>query len=253
MAPTFCTPDEAAALVRTRDTIGFGLGPANPDAFLTALGRARRLGGPDLRRCAAPRLLHGPHPPEGVLPLRLLRSGRADPAGPGGPHRAGAGRLPAVRPHPPALRPEGDDRPGRAARRRRDGQPLPAPRRHPGRAACWPAGPRPAPGRRGQPQPAPDLVAPPDFTNTLAARPGRRGGGGGRGALRPGRPAARRDRRAIAERARRFVGDGATLQIGIGAVPNMVASRLAAGPRWLRRSTARCSPTGSCGSTRRAR
>jgi acyl-CoA hydrolase len=33
-----CTPEEAAALVRPRDTIGFGLGPANPDAFLTALG-----------------------------------------------------------------------------------------------------------------------------------------------------------------------------------------------------------------------
>ena len=31
-------PDEAAALIRTRDTIGFGLGPANPDAFFTALG-----------------------------------------------------------------------------------------------------------------------------------------------------------------------------------------------------------------------
>jgi hypothetical protein len=38
MAPQICTPDEAAALVRTTDTIGFGLGPANPDAFLTALG-----------------------------------------------------------------------------------------------------------------------------------------------------------------------------------------------------------------------
>ena len=34
-----CTPDEAAALVRSRDTIGFGLGPGNPDAFLTALGK----------------------------------------------------------------------------------------------------------------------------------------------------------------------------------------------------------------------
>src|ERR1700685_2979077 len=33
-----CTPHDAAALVRTRDTIGFGLGPGNPDAFLTALG-----------------------------------------------------------------------------------------------------------------------------------------------------------------------------------------------------------------------
>ena len=33
-----CSPEEAAALVRPRDTIGFGLGPGNPDAFLTALG-----------------------------------------------------------------------------------------------------------------------------------------------------------------------------------------------------------------------
>ena len=33
-----CTPAEAAALVRPRDTIGFGLGPANPESFLTALG-----------------------------------------------------------------------------------------------------------------------------------------------------------------------------------------------------------------------
>ena len=33
-----CTPEEAAALVRPRDTIGLGLGPANPDAFLSALG-----------------------------------------------------------------------------------------------------------------------------------------------------------------------------------------------------------------------
>jgi acyl-CoA hydrolase len=34
-----CTPEQAAALVRRRDTIGFGLGPGNPDAFLTALGQ----------------------------------------------------------------------------------------------------------------------------------------------------------------------------------------------------------------------
>lgn len=35
---TVCSPEEAAALVRPRDTIGFGLGPGIPDAFLTALG-----------------------------------------------------------------------------------------------------------------------------------------------------------------------------------------------------------------------
>ncbi len=32
------TPQDAASLVRTRDTVGFGLGPAIPDAFMTALG-----------------------------------------------------------------------------------------------------------------------------------------------------------------------------------------------------------------------
>ncbi len=36
--PTTCTAQEAVALVRPVDTIGFGLGPANPDTFLTALG-----------------------------------------------------------------------------------------------------------------------------------------------------------------------------------------------------------------------
>ena len=33
-----CSPEEAIAFVRPRDTIGFGLGPGNPDAFLNALG-----------------------------------------------------------------------------------------------------------------------------------------------------------------------------------------------------------------------
>ncbi len=33
-----CTVEEAVALVRPVDMIGFGLGPANPDTFLTALG-----------------------------------------------------------------------------------------------------------------------------------------------------------------------------------------------------------------------
>lgn len=36
--PETLTLEEAAALVRPVDSIGFGLGPANPDAFLTALG-----------------------------------------------------------------------------------------------------------------------------------------------------------------------------------------------------------------------
>ncbi len=36
--PMTCTPEEAAARIRPSDRIGFGLGPGNPDAFLTALG-----------------------------------------------------------------------------------------------------------------------------------------------------------------------------------------------------------------------
>ena len=38
MATDTLSADEAAALVRTRDAVGFGLGPAIPDAFMTALG-----------------------------------------------------------------------------------------------------------------------------------------------------------------------------------------------------------------------
>jgi acyl-CoA hydrolase len=37
VAPKACTPQEAAALVRPVDTVAFGLGPANPDAFFVAL------------------------------------------------------------------------------------------------------------------------------------------------------------------------------------------------------------------------
>ncbi len=33
-----CSPEEAIAAIRPVDRIGFGLGPANPDGFLTALG-----------------------------------------------------------------------------------------------------------------------------------------------------------------------------------------------------------------------
>ncbi len=38
MPPTSLTPEDAVALLDPRDTVGFGLGPGNPDAFLTALG-----------------------------------------------------------------------------------------------------------------------------------------------------------------------------------------------------------------------
>ena len=36
--PIVCTAEEAVSMIRPVDTMGFGLGPANPDTFLTALG-----------------------------------------------------------------------------------------------------------------------------------------------------------------------------------------------------------------------
>ena len=35
--PVVCTPEEAVSMLRPVDSIGFGLGPANPDTLLTAL------------------------------------------------------------------------------------------------------------------------------------------------------------------------------------------------------------------------
>src|ERR1700728_3856004 len=54
VAPKTCTPAEAAAVLRPRDTVGFGLGPGNPGAFFAALG-----GSEDWDRL----LLRGPPPP----------------------------------------------------------------------------------------------------------------------------------------------------------------------------------------------
>ena len=36
--PNVCSVEEAVGLLRPVDQVGFGLGPAIPDAFLTALG-----------------------------------------------------------------------------------------------------------------------------------------------------------------------------------------------------------------------
>ena len=49
--------------------------------------------------------------------------------------------------------------------------------------------------------------------------------------------------RAIAAEACELVTDGATLQIGIGAIPNIVATAWPRAPAATTASTARCSPT----------
>ena len=93
--PTTCTPDEAVSLIRPVDTIGFGLGPANPDTFLTALGsrddwQDLELGGALCLNFYEVFTKPGVH-----LPLRVLRPGGTAAAFDGTPRRAGPGRLPS--------------------------------------------------------------------------------------------------------------------------------------------------------------
>jgi acyl-CoA hydrolase len=224
------TPAEAAGLVRTRDTIGFGLGPANPDAFLTALGE--RDDWADLILGGA--LLLGYY---SVLthPKVSYRSGFFGPA-----ERileAQGARIELVpggfRQFAPILR--------RFAPRVMTAQAAPPDDQgmvnlslHLGatREELVLAG-RDA-NRLLVVEVNPNLPRtcslPPDYTNTLPldlidvvveAD-------GAPYALPPTRPDEIDE--AIADVARSFIVDGATLQIGIGAVPDMVASRLASGP-----------------------
>ena len=124
------TVEEAVALVRPVDRIGFGLGPAIPDTLLTALGARGRLGGPAAGRCAVPQPLRRLHQARRALPLRILRAGGAAAALPGPPRGAGAGGLPSDgADHGPVRAPRHGGA-GGAARRARPGQPLAAPRRH---------------------------------------------------------------------------------------------------------------------------
>jgi acyl-CoA hydrolase len=230
VAPRFVTPAEAAGLVRTRDTIGFGLGPANPDAFLTALGE--RDDWADLTLGGA--LLLGYYT---VLthPKVSYRSGFFGPAErileaqgarielvPGG-FRQFAPILRRFAPRVMTALAAPPDEQGMVnlslhlgatydelARAGRDADRLLV-------VEVNPNLPR-------------TCSLPPDYTNVLPldlidvvveAD-------GAPYALPPTQPDEIDE--AIAEVARSFIVDGATLQIGIGAVPDMVASRLASGP-----------------------
>jgi acyl-CoA hydrolase len=230
VAPSTLTPAEAADLVRTRDTIGFGLGPANPHAFLTALGE--RDDWEDLTLGGA--LLLGYYT---VLthPKVSYRSGFFGPA-----ERileAQGARIELV---PGGFR-----------------QFAPILRRFAPRVMVAQAAP---PDDQGMVNLSLHLGAtydelmlagrdverllvvevnpnlprtcslPPDYTNALPLEviDVVVEADGAPYALPPPQP----DEidQAIAEVARSFIVDGATLQIGIGAVPDMVAARLAAGP-----------------------
>jgi acyl-CoA hydrolase len=223
------TPDEAVARIRPTDSIGFGLGPANPDAFLTALGGREDwedlvLGGalclnfydvftkPGVRyRCG----FFGP------AERLLLSMGHQVELVPGGFRQMGpilarfAPRVMVAQGAPPA-----------------DGVVN---------LSLHVGGTRPELLRAGE---DPDRVLiievnpnlprtaslPPDYDNTIPVDlvDGLVESDAAPFALTE--PPADEVDAAIAANALAFVREGSTLQTGIGAIPNMVASELALGP-----------------------
>jgi len=229
VAPTYCTPDEAAALIGTRDSIGFGLGPANPDAFFTALGQ--RDDWEDLTVGGA--LLLGYytvllHPGVsyrcgffGPAERMMLAQGANIELVPGGFRqfapilRRFAPRVMTAQAAPPG--PDGTV--NLSLHLGATLEELQLAGSDPDRLLIIEVNPNlPRTCSLG-----------PEFTNTIdldlvdvvveADGPP---------FTLPATPPDDVDR-AIAERARAYIGDGATLQIGIGAVPNMVATLLAQG------------------------
>jgi acyl-CoA hydrolase len=230
MPPTFCSPTEAAALIRPRDTVGFGLGPANPDAFFTALGD--RDDWEDLTFGGA--LLLGyftvlAHPNVsyrsgffGPAERMLLAQGANIELVPGGFRQF----APILRRYSPrvmtaqAAPPDDSGTVNLSLHLGATYDELVMAGRDPDRLLIIEVNPK-----------LPRTCSlPPEYTNALPldvvdvvveAD-------GAPFAL----PQTSPDDidRAIADQARSYVTDGATLQIGIGAVPDMVASRLAESP-----------------------
>ncbi len=229
MAPTVCTPAEAAALIRPSDAIGFGLGPANPDAFLTALGD--RDDWKDLTLGGALLLGYYPvlaHPNVhyrcgfyGPAERMLLAEGADIELVPGGFRQF----APILRRYNPRVMTV-QGAPGTAGTVNLSlhlgatYEELLLAGRDPDRLLVVEVNPN-LPRTHSLP-PEYTNVLPLDLVDVVVEAD-----------VTPfSLPAAVPDEidTAIARRARAFVRDGTTLQIGIGAVPNMVASQLAEGP-----------------------
>ena len=225
-----CTPTEAAGLINTRDSIGFGLGPANPDAFLTALGE--RDDWEDLRFGGA--LLLGYYtvltqpgvsyrcgffgPAERIL----LAGGANVELVPGGFRQF----APILRRFAPrvmtaqAAPPDADGQVNLSLHLGATYDELVLAGQDPDRLLVVEVNPNLP--RTGSLPPRFTNNLPVDLIDVLVEADG------APYALPPTPPDD--VDRAIAERARAFIVDGSTLQVGIGAVPDMVASQLAAGP-----------------------
>ena len=229
MAPQTCTPDEAAALVRTTDSVGFGLGPANPDAFLTALGRRDdwvelTVGGALLlgyyEFLAHPNVFYrcgffGP------AERMLLAAGANIELVPGGFRQF----APILRRYNPRVMtvlaaPPLDGTVNLSLHIGATYEELLLAGKDPDRLLVVEVNPHlPRTASLG-----------PDYTNTIPLElvDVLVEADGAPFTLPPAEPDEIDE--AIAEQARSYVTDGATLQIGIGAVPNMVATKLAEGP-----------------------
>jgi acyl-CoA hydrolase len=228
--PRICTPEQAVALVRPVDTIGFGLGPAIPDAFLTALGTRDDwvdlvLGGALFLNyytvCTNPAVSYrsGFFGPAERL---LLAQGHRVAHVPGGFRQFApilarfAPRIMVAQAAPP------DDR-GRVNLSLHYGATRPELLR----AGADPNRLLIVEVNSNLPRTA---SLPPEFDNTIALDD--------IDVLveASGTPFALTDPpltevdRAIARHALAYVRDGATLQTGIGAIPNIVAAELASGP-----------------------
>jgi acyl-CoA hydrolase len=225
-----CTPEQAVAHVRPSDTIGMGLGPANPDAFLTALGS--RDDWSDLVVGGALLLNYYEVFTKAGVSYRcgffgpaeriLLTEGHAIEHVPGG-FRQFAPILARFAPRimvAQAAPPDSDGNVNLSLHYGATRPELLRAGRDPDRLLVIEVNPN-LPRTKS---------LPPDFDNTIPVE------------LidvlveADGTPFTLEDQApdatdtAVAEEALRYVGDGATLQIGIGAVPNMVASALATGP-----------------------
>lgn len=224
-----CTPDEAVALMMPRDTIGFGLGPGNPDSFLKALGTRDDwedlvLGGALLLdyytvltkpgvsyRCG----FFGP------AERILLEQGHAVELVPGG-FRQFAPILAKLAPRvmtAQAAPPDSDGRVNLSLHLGATRDELIKAGNDPERVLLVEVNPN-LPRTSSLP-PSYDNTLPVDLIDVLVEA--------------DGEPYALEDAvptetdTQIAENALRFVSDGCTLQTGIGAVPNIVAKSLAEG------------------------
>ena len=232
VTPRTLTPPEAAALLRTRDSLGLGLGPANPDGFLTALGG--RDDWEDLVVGGALLLGYYPflaHPGVayrsgffGPAERVLLAQGARVELVPGGFRQFGpilrrfAPRVMAVQAAPPDEDPEEGWGVNLSLHVGATVGELLAAGRDPDRLLVVEVSPNfprtrslPPTYRNRLPLDIVDVLV--ETTSTPYELP----------------PSEADDvDRAIAALARSYVHDGSTLQIGIGAVPDMVAHQLAA-------------------------